>query len=1134
MKRAFVSALLAAVVAACGDEKPVTAPSAPSKVRVLAAVGMDSTTGATIETDLDDYAPGGFVYLTGRGWAPNETVHFVMTEDPDVHEDVMADVEADSTGAFSLRFYEVQEADLGVAFTLTATGTTSGSAAVVSFTDGSISNGSVTMRDGATCTAPQGSVAAGTPICAHSSFTVSGGGATKAQIRWRSPANAIVQISQRSPDFPNGTSGTQTFDATFTPTVTGTWTVLLCEGENTDLSPGGDPGCQSGMQRATQTFTVSAASVATTTGVVSNANPSVTGQGVTFTATVTAGTNSVTSGSVTFKLGGANCADAVATAIGSAVAVNGTTGKATSASQTLNATQTGAVVRACYGGAPGFNTSEGSVTQTVNKAETETSLSDTPAASSVGQTVTFTATVTAKSPGAGTPAGTVTLYELTAEQTCDALGGAVALGSGAVGAGIAVNSLTAGNHTITACYAGDANFKPSSGTDTHSVSLVVTTTEIAPNFNPSVTGQVVTFTATVKANGNPIGAQGNVVFKIGGANCSDATTLATQALNGSGQAQTTRAFLPSEGSPKAVRACYQGNSSYATSEGSVSQVVNPATTTTALVASPNPSTYGQTVTFTATVTVQSPGVGAPTGTVSFYVFDPGGSCSSPNGKLLYGKTLSSGSASVMYNKLTAGSHAVTACYAGNADFVGSTDGTSQTVDKATLTITASGGTKVFGTTLAVTPSYSGFVLSESPSVLTTLPTCSSNGSAANAPVSGSPYTTTCSAAAADNYKFSYVNGTMTVTPAPTTLTLAAPVSTQYSDKIKLSASVSPATLEGSDQSGTVEFFIAGTSVGKVTLVNGSATKVDIPNAYGAANYNVTAEFKSSNQNFGNDADGPKMLTITQEDASITPDAANLSSINVSQTTFQLKFSVKETNPEPEPSPDPDSRAAPGDITKANFAAKITGITSNAQYTGQCSGVPTGSPPSYAAAKIFTCTFSTSSFTVDAYTVDVTVGGYYYVGSDEDALTVFDPAAGFVTGGGKLLLAGGDRVSFGLSFTYIKGKTTGRGGIVIVRHHPDGSSCRVKSNSMDAPAVNGTTASLTGKGNYTCVDSDGATTASQGNLSILGYVEDNGTSGAGQDKFWVRAYGELLMAMPPVSSAVVLTGGNIQVPQPSSK
>ncbi len=83
-------------------------------------------------------------------------------------------------------------------------------------------------------------------------------------------------------------------------------------------------------------------------------------------------------------------------------------------------------------------------------------------------------------------------------------------------------------------------------------------------------------------------------------------------------------------------------------------------------------------------------------------------------------------------------------------------------------------------------------------------------------------------------------------------------------------------------------------------------------------------------------------------------------------------------------------------------------------------------------------------------------------------------------------------------------------------------------------MNGKTASLTGKGNYSCVDSDGATTASQGNLTILGYVEDNGTSGAGQDKFWIRAYSELFMALPPGDQRCCSDGGNIQVPQPSSK
>jgi hypothetical protein len=539
------------------------------------------------------------------------------------------------------------------------------------------------------------------------------------------------------------------------------------------------------------------------------------------------------------------------------------------------------------------------------------------------------------------------------------------------------------------------------------------------------------------------------------------------------------------------------------------------------------------VTFTATVAVSSPGGGTAGGSVSFYKFAAGGSCGAPNGTLLGSGTLAGGSASVTYNALPAVTNTITACYAGNADYSGSNGTTAQVVGPATVTITASSGTKTFGTTYTVTPSYAGFVLGQNESVLTTAPTCSSAGSVAGATVG--PYTTSCSGAAAANYTFQYVSGSLVVTAAVTTLTLADPATTQYSDKIKLSASVSPTSLAGSDQSGSVEFFINGTSVGTAPLVSGTATKSDIANGRVAGSYTVSAMFTSSNVNFGNDSDGSKNLTITAEDATIVPDGGNAGAINVSLTTFTLNFAVKETAPEPTPNPDPDSRAVPGNIGLAgNFTAKITGISTNSMYSATCAptGV-TGSPPTYAATRTFACVFAGGPFMVDAYTMDLKVDNGYYYGADEDALTVFNPADGFVTGGGKFLLDG-QRVSFGLSFTYQKGKTTPRGGLVIVRHHSDGGRCRVKSNSMDAPAVSGTTASFSGKGNYSCVDGTGATTASAGNLSLTGYVEDNGTSGIAQDKFWIRAYGELLMALQAPANAVLLTGGNIQVPQPSGK
>jgi PKD repeat protein len=138
-QRVFAGALLAMVLAACGGDGRITEPASPSKVRVLSAIGTDPVTGALIETNLDDYQPGGTISLVGRGWAPNETVHIVMTEAPDTHPDVSRDVQADATGAFSVEFYVVQESDLGATFTLTATGATSGSRATATFTDGNFS-----------------------------------------------------------------------------------------------------------------------------------------------------------------------------------------------------------------------------------------------------------------------------------------------------------------------------------------------------------------------------------------------------------------------------------------------------------------------------------------------------------------------------------------------------------------------------------------------------------------------------------------------------------------------------------------------------------------------------------------------------------------------------------------------------------------------------------------------------------------------------------------------------------------------------------------------------------------------------------------------------------------------------------
>ena len=102
------------------------------------------------------------------------------------------------------------------------------------------------------------------------------------------------------------------------------------------------------------------------------------------------------------------------------------------------------------------------------------------------------------------------------------------------------------------------------------------------------------------------------------------------------------------------------------------------------------------------------------------------------------------------------------------------------VAPAPLTITASSTTMAEGGPVpAITPSYSGFVLGQGPSYLTTAPTCSTTARSSSAPGS---YPATCSGAVDPNYAITYVAGTVTVeatttTTAPTTTTTTAPTTT---------------------------------------------------------------------------------------------------------------------------------------------------------------------------------------------------------------------------------------------------------------------------------------------------------------------------------------------------------------------
>ena len=139
-----------------------------------------------------------------------------------------------------------------------------------------------------------------------------------------------------------------------------------------------------------------------------------------------------------------------------------------------------------------------------------------------------------------------------------------------------------------------------------------------------------------------------------------------------------------------------------------------------------------------------------------------------------GFSVISGPATLSGNGLTvtgAGTVVVQASQAGNATYAAATPvDESFAVSPAPLTITANNATNVYGAALpALSLSYSGFVNGDAASSLATLPTLGTPATASSS-VLLSGYPIIASGASDPDYTISYVPGTLTVTPAPLTIT----------------------------------------------------------------------------------------------------------------------------------------------------------------------------------------------------------------------------------------------------------------------------------------------------------------------------------------------------------------------------
>ncbi|MGB4988695.1 MAG: Ig-like domain repeat protein [Pyrinomonadaceae bacterium] len=296
------------------------------------------------------------------------------------------------------------------------------------------------------------------------------------------------------------------------------------------------------------------ASIPTTTSVASSANPSVFGQNVTFTATVSP---IPSGGTVTFVVdGNPLCA---------AVAVDGMGQSACSTSSLSIAGSPHSVV-ADYSGSSPYLASSGTLAggQVVNKSPTTTTVASNNNPSVFGENVSFTATVVAAAPGAGTPSGTVT-FNIDGNLYCVGTPLTAGVSDPCTLAGLP--ALPAGNRVVVAIYNGDANFLTSAGTlaGGQVVGQAATTIAITGDTpDPTIIGQAYTVSWLVSVTAPGAGTPtGTVTVSDGTDECS--------APVGDGSCSLTSTTMGT----KTLVAIYAGDANFAGSVSpGVSHVVN--------------------------------------------------------------------------------------------------------------------------------------------------------------------------------------------------------------------------------------------------------------------------------------------------------------------------------------------------------------------------------------------------------------------------------------------------------------------------------------------------------------------------------------------------------------------------------
>jgi hypothetical protein len=289
--------------------------------------------------------------------------------------------------------------------------------------------------------------------------------------------------------------------------------------------------------------------------LASSSNPSIAGQGVTFTATFS-GSAGTPTGTVDFRDGATSISGCA-----SVVLSNG------SASCTTSGLAVGShSITAAYSGNASYNPGTSpAVTQAVDGGSGSASASlgiDSSAYTiTAGQSVTFTVTL---SGNAGTPTGTINFRT---GSVSIAGCGAVAIAAGS--ATCTTSSLAAGSHAVTGLYSGGGNYGAGiAGPITQTVlgTAVSPTLTIDSSRYTSNVGQNVTF--TVRLSGSAGTPTGTVTFRDGTALVAGCSSVPIS----SGVARCSTKALAA--GSHAIRGWYSGNANYSAGvAGPITQTV---------------------------------------------------------------------------------------------------------------------------------------------------------------------------------------------------------------------------------------------------------------------------------------------------------------------------------------------------------------------------------------------------------------------------------------------------------------------------------------------------------------------------------------------------------------------------------